>query len=59
MRTVPGRSDIAFIEYRDIPSGVTARESLHGYTLESGERLKVRAQAHYGMLTRQVSFARA
>jgi len=56
---VPGRSDIAFIEYRDIPSGVTARESLHGYTLESGERLKVRAQAHYGMLTKQVSFARA
>lgn len=41
VRIVPGRSDIAFVEYNDIPSGVQAREATNGYTFPSGERLKV------------------
>lgn len=41
VRTIPGRSDIAFVEYNDIPSGVQAREATNGYTMPSGERLKV------------------
>lgn len=41
LRTIPGKPEIAFVEYLDIPSSVTARESLHGYTFPEGERLKV------------------
>lgn len=41
VRTVPGRSDIAFVEYNDIPSGAQARDATNGYALPSGERLKV------------------
>ncbi|KAI3626023.1 hypothetical protein CBS9595_001384 [Malassezia furfur] len=41
VRTIPGRSDIAFVEYNDIPSGVQAREATNGYAMPNGERLKV------------------
>ncbi|WFC98259.1 hypothetical protein MYAM1_000984 [Malassezia yamatoensis] len=41
VRTIPGRSDIAFVEYSDIPSGVQAREATNGVAMPNGERIKV------------------
>lgn len=41
VRTIPGRTDIAFVEFNDIPSSVAARDATNGYTFPTGERLKV------------------
>ena len=41
VRTIPGRTDIAFVEFHDIPSSVAAREATNGYTFPTGEHLKV------------------
>lgn len=41
VRTIPGRTDIAFVEFHDIPSSVAAREATNGYVFPTGEHLKV------------------
>lgn len=41
VRMIPGRTDIAFVEFHDIPSSVAARDATDGYTFPTGERLKV------------------
>lgn len=41
VRTIPGRTDIAFVEFHDIPSSVAAREATNGYAFPTGEHLKV------------------
>lgn len=41
VRTIPGRTDIAFVEFHDIPSSLAAREATNGYVFPTGEHLKV------------------
>lgn len=41
VRMVPGRDDIAFVEYNDIPSAVNAREGTNGHAVGDEARLKV------------------
>ena len=41
VRTIPGRTDIAFVEFHDIPSSVAARDATNGYVFPTGEHLKV------------------
>ena len=41
VRMVPGRTDIAFVEFHDIPSSVVAHDATNGYVFPSGERLKL------------------
>ena len=41
VRSVPGNTKIAFVEFADIPSSSAARESLNGHTFPSGEKIKV------------------
>ncbi|CAD6964815.1 unnamed protein product [Tilletia controversa] len=41
VRTIPGKSDIAFVEFTDIPSSGAAREKLNGYAFPDGSKLKI------------------
>ncbi|KAJ1587179.1 hypothetical protein NDA12_005427 [Ustilago hordei] len=41
VQTIPGKADIAFVEYADIPSSVTARGALNGYNFGAGDKLKI------------------
>lgn len=41
VRTIPGKSDIAFVEFTDIPSSAAARERLNGHAFPDGTKLKV------------------
>ncbi|KAE8234927.1 hypothetical protein CF326_g43 [Tilletia indica] len=41
VRTIPGKSDIAFVEFMDIPSSAAAREKLNGYAFPDGSKLKI------------------
>lgn len=41
VQTIPGKADIAFVEFSDIPSSVTARGALNGYNFGAGDKLKV------------------
>lgn len=42
VQTIPGKADIAFVEFSDIPSSATARGALNGYNFGAGDKLKVR-----------------
>ena len=42
IRTIPGRKGIAFVEYMDERSAITAKEALHNYKLEEDREMKVR-----------------
>ncbi|KAK0554790.1 hypothetical protein OC845_000612 [Tilletia horrida] len=41
VRTIPGKSDIAFVEFTDIPSSAAARERLNGHAFPDGTKLKI------------------
>lgn len=41
VRTIPGKSDIAFVEFTDIPSSAAAREKVNGYAFPDGSKLRV------------------
>ncbi|KAK0537574.1 hypothetical protein OC834_000720 [Tilletia horrida] len=44
VRTIPGRSDIAFVEFGDVPSSAAAREKLNGHAFagaDAGTKLKI------------------
>lgn len=41
VRTIPAKTDIAFVEYADVPQAVTAREALNNYVLPDGSRVRV------------------
>ncbi|SPO42346.1 related to small nuclear ribonucleoprotein snRNP U1A [Moesziomyces antarcticus] len=41
VQTIPGKADIAFVEFSDIPSSVTARGALNGYNFGAGDKLKI------------------
>ncbi|GAC99585.1 hypothetical protein PHSY_007188 [Pseudozyma hubeiensis SY62] len=41
VQTIPGKADIAFVEYSDIPSSATARGALNGYNFGAGDKLKI------------------
>ncbi|WFD36319.1 hypothetical protein MCUN1_003198 [Malassezia cuniculi] len=41
VRTIPAKTDIAFIEYADIPQAVAAREALNNYVLSDGSQMRV------------------
>lgn len=41
VRTIPAKSDIAFVEYTDVPLAIAARDGLNNYVLGDTARLKV------------------
>ncbi|TKY91043.1 hypothetical protein EX895_001042 [Sporisorium graminicola] len=41
VQTIPGKADIAFVEFSDIPSSATARGALNGYNFGAGDKLKI------------------
>ena len=41
VRTVPGKADIAFIEYIDEDSATLAKEALHNYKIDNEYKIKV------------------
>ncbi|SPO21428.1 related to small nuclear ribonucleoprotein snRNP U1A [Ustilago trichophora] len=41
VQTIPGKEDIAFVEFADVPSSVTARGALNGYNFGAGDKLKI------------------
>nr|CDI51740.1 related to small nuclear ribonucleoprotein snRNP U1A [Melanopsichium pennsylvanicum 4] len=43
VQTIPGKADIAFVEFSDIPSSATARGALNGYNFGAGDKLKVQS----------------